>query len=362
MRILAWPASSPSHGNPYTSLIYGEFGKNGHLVEGHLPWAGAIPAADVFHVHWPEAFLWGRAARIPLATRWAGARALKAMDLVRGRGGVVVWTVHNIEPHGFASRDHERAWNLFFPKFRERIDALIGLTSRSLDLVCDAYPELQFCSRAVVPHPHYRSSYPAPPFRTDARTTIGLPHDRFIVGMIGRVRRSKRIPRAIEAFRIARRLDELLLISGHCPDAVVAGEIKTAIGGDPNVVFDGTDLTDAELVRRFAAVDVALINQASTLNSGTLLMALSMDRPAIAPASASVVELAETIGPDWVAPFSGELAPDSLRRGLDVIRRGGRDGSAPLDRFDPAMVSRTTIVALAEALERRRAAARRLVA
>src|SRR5262249_33162818 len=95
MRILAWP--SRSHSNPYTSLVYGAFAADGHLVQDYLPWAGEIPQADVFHIHWPEALLWGRAARIPLATRWAASRALKAMDLVRHRGGIIAWTVHNIE-------------------------------------------------------------------------------------------------------------------------------------------------------------------------------------------------------------------------------------------------------------------------
>jgi beta-1,4-mannosyltransferase len=359
LSVLAWPAPSRLQSNPYTSLVYREFARDGIRVEPYSTWSPRTPRADIFHVHWPEAILWGRIAqRIPRMATLAAHRALHTMDVVRRRGGIVAWTVHNVSPHAFSEPHHERIWNLFFPQFRRRVDALIGLTSRSLDLVCDTYPELRACRRTIVPHPHYRLSYPAPPPPADARAAIGLPRDCFVVAMIGSIRRSKGVPQAIAAFRKARGERELLLIAGHCADRELAAEIRSAIGDDASVIFENRHLSDAALVRCFAAVDAVLINQASTLNSGTLLLALSMDRPAIAPARGSVVELAEAIGPKWISSFSNELAPEELRRCLDAVKRHDRGRRAPLEPYDPATVSRATAAALRDALADRQVAAK----
>ena len=355
--VLAWPAPSQSQTNPYTSLVYREFEGEGIRIEPYSIWDLRTPRADIFHIHWPEAILWGRIAhRVPSASGLAAYRALRTMDAIRRCGGIVVWTVHNVSPHAFPVSSHERIWESFFPQFRRRVDALIGLTARSLDLVCNAYPELRACSRAVVPHPHYRTSYPAPPPLAEARAALGLPADCFVAAMIGGVRRSKGVPSAIEAFRKSRKEKELLLIAGHCADGELANEIKGAIGDDAGVIFENRHLPDAELVRCFAAVDVVLINQASTLNSGTLLLALSMDRPAIAPAKGSVVELVDAVGPSWISTFSNELGAGDLRRCLDEIKRRDRGQPAPLGRFDPATVSRATAAALRDALASRRVA------
>jgi beta-1,4-mannosyltransferase len=354
MKVLAWPAPSHSLGNPYIGLVYREFPNEGLHIEPYSIWAIRRPRADVFHVHWPEAILWGRiASSVPFATKLAAERVLDTMALIRGNGGSVVWTVHNIAPHGISRRRDERVWEVFFPKFRENVDALIGLTSRSLDLVCDAYPELRGRPRTVVPHPHYRTAYPAAPSIAEARAAVGLPLDHFIVAMVGIIRRSKGVPRAIEAFRRVRRRNESLLVSGHCEDAELAAEIRTAIGNDASVVFENRHLPASELVCRFAAADVILINQRDTLNSGTLLLALSMNRPAVAPAGGSIRELAGSMGPDWICPFSDELTPAALRECVDAIQRHERRRQAPLDRFDPATVSRAMVAALRHALTKR---------
>ncbi len=357
MRVLAWPAPSQLQTNPVIALIYSAFASEGVAVEPYSAWTMREPGADVFHVHWPEAILWGRAANhTPFMAKLAAHHALRTMDVVRRKGGTVVWTVHNIAPHAFTTQQHERVWAQFFPKFRRKVDALIGLTARSLDLVVDTYPELRDRPRAVVPHPHYRTSYPAPPAIAEARAAIGVPADHFVIAMVGIMRRSKGIPRAIDAFRKARRRKETLYVCGACPDADLAAEIRSAIGDDASIVFDGRPLPDSDLVGRFAAADAILINQASTLNSGTLLLALSMDRPAIAPARGSVVELADTVGRSWIATFPDELTPETLRACLDALQAQERSASAPLDPYQPATISRATIAALRDALARRRAA------
>ena len=354
MRVLAWPAPSRSQSNPYVSLVYSAFERKLIEIESYSAWRPHA-RADVFHIHWPEALLWGRLAyHVPPTAQLAAYRVLGAMDAVRQQGGIVVWTVHNLAPH-HASPRNERTWSWFFPRFRARLDTLIGLSSRSLELVCERYPELRSCRRVVVPHPHYRTIYPAPPSIAQARASLGLPAEAFVVAIIGSIRRSKGIPDAIAAFRAAHKHDERLLIAGHCPDAGLAAEIGIAAGDDPSIIFNNGYLPDHDLVASFTAADAVLINQRGTLNSGTLMLALSMDRPAIAPAKGSVVELAGTFGPAWISLFSDELSTRALRDCIDEVRSSTRTPRAPLDRFAPEAVSHATIAALRDSLAHRRA-------
>jgi glycosyltransferase involved in cell wall biosynthesis len=357
--VLAWPAPSAKQLNPYISLVYGGFAQAGLTVKPFQPMHPGPQTGDIFHVHWPEAILWGRlAGGLPGMTKFAATRVIRTMDNVRARGGVVAWTVHNLAPHAVGPRQRA-VWNAFFPAFRARVDLLIGMTESSLDIADAAYPDLRGRPRAIVPHPHFRASYPPPRERTSARASFGLPADAFVVGMLGTVRASKGVPRVIAAFHAMQASGkepgkEMLLVAGECTSESERRLIGQAHAGDSAVVFANAALSPARLSEAFAAVDAVLINQQTTLNSGTLLLALSMNRPVIAPACGSVSELAGQLGGAWIETFSGELSASRLRSLLDSLKDRPRPALAPLEAFDPARVSEATVRALTDAFARQR--------
>ena len=358
--VLAWPAPAAAQINPYISLVYSQFEQAGIEVKPFRPMQLGRQTADVFHAHWPEAILWGRLAHtLPLLAKVAADHVIKAMDEVRDNGGRVAWTVHNLVPHA-VHPTHQAIWDGFFPAFRQRVDLMIGMTERSLDLACDAYPDLASRSRVVIPHPHFRTAYPPPPKMTTAREKLGLPEDSFVVGMLGSVRASKGVPQAISAFCDAQIVNtmldtmEMLLVAGDCVSESESRKIEQAIGDNTGVIYRKAPLSPADLVESFAAVDAILINQQTTLNSGTLLLALSMNRPVIAPAGGSIGELAKEFGRKWIFTFSGELTAQKLRNFMDQIKRTPHPRIAPLEKLDPAKVSRTTIAALSGARALRR--------
>jgi glycosyltransferase involved in cell wall biosynthesis len=359
MSVLAWPAPAAGQMNPYISLVYSQFGRREIGVRPFRPLHFGRQDADVLHAHWPEAVLWGRLSRsFPFMTKLAAQHALQSMDGIHDNGGSVVWTVHNLAPHGMQP-DQQAIWNEFFPAFRQRVDLLIGMTERSLALACEAYPELQSRPRVLIPHPHFRTAYPVPPDMAAARNKIGLLESSFVIGMLGSIRPSKGIPQAITAFRKTRIVNsaldmmEMLLVSGDCGSDTERQKIEEAIGNDTSVAFRDASLSPTDLVESFAAVDAVLINQQTTLNSGTLLLALSMNRPVIAPAGGSISELAAELGGRWIFTFNGELTAPKLRSLITQIKRTTRPRVAPLERFDPATVSRATATALYGARARR---------
>jgi len=358
--MLAWPAPAAAQINPYISLIYSQFEQAGIEVKPFRALQLGRQTAAVFHAHWPEAVLWGRMAHtLPLLAKVAADHVLKTMDEVHDNGGSVAWTVHNLVPHAVHPA-HQAIWDGFFPAFRQRVDLMIGMTERSLDLACAAYPDLASRPRVVIPHPHFRTAYPPPPKMTAARERLGLPEDAFIIGMLGSIRASKGVPQAIAAFSDAQIVNtmldamEMLMVAGDCANEQENGKIEQAIGSNTGVMYRRAPLSPDDLVESFAAVDAILINQQTTLNSGTLLLALSMNRPVIAPAGGSIGELAKEFGRKWILTFSGELTAQKTRDLVDQVKRTPRPPIAPLEKFDPAKVSRATAAALSGARARHR--------
>jgi beta-1,4-mannosyltransferase len=54
----------------------------------------------------------------------------------------------------------------------------------------------------------------------------------------------------------------------------------------------------------------------ASFNSGAAWLALSFDRPVLAPALGSFVELRDELGPRWVCTYEGTLDPETIQRAL----------------------------------------------
>src|SRR5690606_10250440 len=72
----------------------------------------------------------------------------------------------------------------------------------------------------------------------------------------------------------------------------------------------------------FAASDVVVLPFRNILNSGSLILALSFNRPVVAPAIGSLTELQEMTGPQWVRLYEGEFDQSVLRREIDNLKAG----------------------------------------
>src|SRR5690606_36704830 len=91
-----------------------------------------------------------------------------------------------------------------------------------------------------------------------------------------------------------------------------------------------------------SAADGFVLNHQAVLNSGSLLLALSFDRPVLARLQGSLTELAEMVGPDWVTPLDEPIEP-ALRAFLDSLQRRPELGQAPLSVLDPYAISMATL-------------------
>jgi glycosyltransferase involved in cell wall biosynthesis len=235
-------------------------------------------------------------------------------------------------------------------KFLRSVDVAIAMSADQLPLLLDKYPDIAPDRWRVAEHPHYRDAYADFRPREETRDRLGVPRSATLVVMLGLVRPYKGMEEAIGAFRAAARPDEFLLIAGHCDDAQLRLQLEQAAAGAPNIRLLFERLPDAELASCFKAADLALYNFTSILNSGSVIAALSLDCPVLAP-HAVAFEEQKRRNPDWLDLFDQPLTPQRLRSRLDQVPLRQPAGSPNLDAQSVEAVGAAHRRIYAEALE-----------
>ena len=334
MRVLAWPARANQNLNPYNALLTDALEPLGVTV---VEWTDAsqLEDADVLHLHWPEASL-----NLPdaQAARNGIQAVLEAMTVAQSRGTRIVWTAHNLRPHAGA---HPALGQEFWQAFCPMLDGVIALSEASARAVRNTRWTLEAVPMAVIPHGHYRDAYPNTIGQAAAQALLRIPMGLPTVAFVGQLRAYKGLPDLLEAFR-ALPLDARLLVAGKPvppEDAVPLGAIAYR---DARVRLEFGFVPDERLQVFLNAADLIVLPYRQVLNSGSALLALSFDRPVLAPAQGSLPELAQAVGGGWVRLYEGVLSANALREALEASAhlRGQR---APLQSFDWAGIAQRTL-------------------
>lgn len=353
IRVLAWPSGKINELNPYVRMMYSVFVKPDVKLIAFKPFMYKLPQADAIHIHWPEGIFEGRGGKFWTLAALKALMVLRAVDRVRRREGIAVLTIHNLDPHMPLSRREAYLWRWFFSRLLSRADLLISLTEDALGEFRKRHPIACGIPATIVPHPNYRSEYPRIG-RLTARKRRGYNDQQRVIGMIGSLRHSKKIPEAIEVFRSCAESSERLLITGACqPDQEQI--IRSCIGRDERITFEARLLSKEELAEAFDSIDLCLINQTGTMNSGTALLALSLDCPIVAPTAGSLSELKDLAGAEWIKLFKPPLASEQFRSILDTAWTEERSPTCrAMDHLDPVHLSRLMLDAFEDALHKKK--------
>lgn len=311
--------------NPYLRILYQAPAMRSAVAVRGLGAGLLLPAAGVLHLHWPEYLLHGRLARrSAAATDVAYGLLLRGIDRVRRRGGQVVWTAHNLAPHGFPAPHAAAAYRRWSGEIFARVDTVVAMAPSVIAAVGASLPEVAATRFVTIPHPHYRSHYCATAEPAAVRRRLDIPQGAHLMAAVGIARRYKRLPELIAAFAAAARPDEYLLVAGACHDPALAAEISRAAAGVPRLRLLPTTLSDADFAGLVRASDLFVTNFGAALNSGSVLAALSLDRPVIAPRLGAIADLQDQVGVAWLRLFDGDLDAATLRRLTDDLRERRR--------------------------------------
>jgi glycosyltransferase involved in cell wall biosynthesis len=301
---------------------------------------------DVVHLHWIEYLVrsGGTGASADIRAAVATARLTAALWALQRTGTAIVWTVHNLRPHESGHSRLEEAAMRATARFANKIIVHSEHARRQVERTYGHRSKLQ-----IVPHGNFAGYYPPPRrSRHELRTSLGLSDDTFTFLVFGQVRRYKRIPETVAAFRRLRGTDVALIVAGSPSDPIERAAVEEAVDDDPRIRLRLDFVPDEEVTELHLAADAAVLGYREVFSSGALLLALSLGLPAVVPDRGSALEVA---GPPAVELFkSGRLgdALNAVRAGDHARRRAAAQAAG--DAADWDAIGRRTAAIYREAV------------
>lgn len=332
LRVLASPARKNKVNNPFNSLLYDAMPADIEVFEFATTPFNAH-RWDIFHLHWPDLMLRHKSLLRIHIKAW---RLLRKINEVKKRGGKIVWTAHNLEPHKMPLGSFAlRLWQ----KILSTLDGVIYLNRQGQEQLEKSYPSLRGKSSAVIPHGHYIGVYP--PCRNDFLQRLGIEQSKTHLLFFGKIRSHKGISSLLEAFGGIREDRANLIIAGQ-PDKQEHDSISNSTHFKKNNIRTLLrHIQDDEITGLFQAVDAVVLPYRNILNSGTAILALSMQRPVVAPRVGSLPELQKTYGDNWIFLYDPPLTSKILEDVLDWLPERERT-SLDLSRLNWETIAQQT--------------------
>ncbi|KAB7764045.1 glycosyltransferase [Xanthomonas maliensis] len=297
-----------SNTNPYLTQLYDAL-PDAVSVRFFSMREALLSRYDVLHLHWPEYLLRHPSTLGTLAKQACAVLLLLKLQLT---GIPIVRTLHNLAPH------EDRGW-------RER--ALLGwidrLTRRWIRINATTPPRPPFTDTIL--HGHYRDWFA--PMERGAVVPGRLLH-------FGLIRPYKGVETLLDVMQQVRDPRLSLRIVGNPATAQMRTLVETACHEDPRISAHLAYVEEPVLAREVSEAELVVLPYRQMHNSGTLLLALSLARPVLAPWSESNAAIAEEVGPGWVFLYEGDFDAALLGGMLDTVRAAQRGAAPDLSQRD----------------------------
>lgn len=287
-------------------------------VRYYTKWRAIFGNHQVFHVHWPDHLLRDTSRIKTWAKRVVFAAILLRCSFTRTS---VVRTAHNAVPH-------ERSRSIVERGLLSWLDSI----SHAWIVMNKQTPLRAGAKAVVIPHGHYRDWY-------DNQNVHQVPGRILSFGI---VRPYKNIPVLVRSMRLMENPTASLHVLGDCSDQQLAAEIREAAGSDERIRLSLTHAGDEELARAIGESTLVALPYTQLLNSGALLLALSLNRPALVPDTPATREYRAEFGDRWILTYSGELNAEVLANALAVTKSQTTEECIDLSSREWPEISRAT--------------------
>ena len=272
-KMLSLPSAS---GNPYQALLYSEIGQDFQTKFAGPKGLGRVTERDfdVLHIHWDDRMFGQEEDDATNDQVLRQARAL--ITDFQARGGRVVWTIHNGQPHKEKNIDA-------FKSGREMLSEVADVIHVHADHACDHMVNTYGVARdriVTIPHPSYLGAY-EPASRTLARRLVKEETRQFL--FFGMLRRAKGIHVIREATAKLTRREVPYHLRMYGKAFKSQERFVKQMRANPNIDMRTDRIDDAEIPAIFAASQVYLAPVQSLFTSGSIMLALSFGLPVIGP-------------------------------------------------------------------------------
>jgi glycosyltransferase involved in cell wall biosynthesis len=341
MRILASPAFSNKKINPYNALLYSSIKAVTHThiknsVHEYSHKKALLEKYDIIHFHWPDGYINQKTIVKSLQRVFTLAFILMVTQLKATR---LVWTVHNVVPH---DAYHPKLSQFFMRWFVKQCDGLIFMSEESKASFFSLYKVKESTQYAIIPHGHYRTSYPAAIDQQAAKNQLNLPQDKKVLLFFGMIKPYKNIDMLMELFAQAKLLDYILVVAGNT-DSPELKERLQQHAKHPNIHLFLHFIPDNKLHIYLSAADAVILPYKTILNSGALLLALSFNKPVIAPHIGAFVTLQQELGRKWIYSYAGDLEVNVLKNALRYLETQDHSTPCPLENYDWDKIAISTL-------------------
>jgi glycosyltransferase involved in cell wall biosynthesis len=251
-----------------------------------------------------------------------------------------VWTAHNLKPH---DAYHPKFSQYFLTQFLKMCNGLIFLTAEGKNTFLQRYPARKKIPCAIIPHGHYRDSYPKAIDQAQAKQELGLITDKKILLFMGMIKPYKNCDALIKEFSQAKLTDYILVIAGKPDTPKYKQELESLAKSHDNIVLRLEFIPDDQLHLYMSAADNVILPYKSILNSGALLLALSFNKPVIAPHIGAFIELQNELGLQWIYSYANDLNATNLDFMLQQLNGLVRPTVCPLDNYDWRKLAELTV-------------------
>lgn len=321
-------------GNAYQSALYSALGE-----VGAYPVAGAqidlllrqraesTTGPGVLHIHWTAPIM--QNATGPFGARRALDRFIAGVERFKGRGGRLVWTVHNVLPH-----DGRFEWDeIRLARYLADASDLIHVLSEATFTQTEPYYRLDPAKVVVIDIASYLGIYPDEISQEDARARLGIHPQEKVLISLGGVRPYKGLGRLLDIFSAMAAQDPTLrlLIAGQPGYSPEVKELVSRASGMARVLARFEHLPDDELQVWMNAADVAVLPYHNILNSSAVQLAHTFGLPVVVPRAGALAGLEG-------APHAVHFEPSDDRSLRAAVEQAIRDfvetpgGSAPARR------------------------------
>jgi len=293
--------------NPYQALLAGALREKGVGVHFPVGYRRVFPifraskncSIQVLHLHWINPYIKGATW---LERLIYSLKFLADILITRIAGIKVVWTIHNRLSHE-AQFSHLELWTI--QQLVKLVDHIIVHHQVTLSELANLYqfnPE----KATVIPHGHYRTVYEEAIDPTEARAILGLPITGKLYLNLGMLRPYKGIEPLLQTWRDHPEItvNHTLLIAGKPLNDAYGQQLTRQVAGTKGAILHPGFVEEHLIPVYFSAADVVVLPFENILTSGSLLLAMSYNKPIIAPKLGSILE---TIGKaDWLLYKPGE--------------------------------------------------------
>lgn len=295
-------------GNPYVRLLEDALTTAGVECSPYRFFDVASSHLDVVHLHWPESAAKGSLWRAVLKS----SKLLVVVLTARMRRVAVIWTVHNVRGHEVRHPRLEEGLRRLLARL---VDGWIAMSVEAASIIRELLPDLLRFPGRVIPHGHYRGYYEQPPSQEGARELLEIPLGAKVILFFGSIRPYKNVPALIRAFSSVPDDNWRLVIAGELKRSETT-PIEELAEADQRIILRSQWIPDRDVPTLFAAADLCVLPFTEILNSGSAILALSMNTPVLAPPLGSLMSLHREVGEPWIQLYHGELLQSDLENAM----------------------------------------------